>query len=304
MADLSDKDIYKLDETIFGQKFEFSDEKEKMEYFKQVFQDENFDPDTAINEQDNEKKKYIENKQKRDDYYKNNKDVVKRTMNGRQSSLNEGGKGRNIRQRFTPGMKSPSVIPLASSVKASSVVGTVGKVGASTALSGMGASTALAGMGALAASAAAVAGPIALGLAMVPMIKDMAREAEQEMNESLASSHASRERAEAKVSDLINSLETNTDEKNKQAIAKAKQLLDEVRKPNSFGKANHQGLDLLKQFDQMGMNLVASDMGALKPYKTDAAMVAGKKKYEVFDLCISYILNSTILHLSCFSFSY
>jgi len=213
LADLSDKDIYKLDETIFGQKFEFSDEKEKMEYFKQVFQDENFDPDTAINEQDNEKKKYIENKQKRDDYYKNNKDVVKRTMNGRQSSLNEGGKGRNIRQRFTPGMKSPSVIPLASSVKASSVVGTVGKVGASTALSGMGASTALAGMGALAASAAAVAGPIALGLAMVPMIKDMAREAEQEMNESLASSHASRERAEAKVSDLINSLETNTDEK-------------------------------------------------------------------------------------------
>lgn len=252
-------------------------------------------------EKKEKKKKYKKNKTKRDRFHKNDKNIAKKTMKGRQASLKEGRSGRKRGQRFKPGKKRPPVKPLTNAMKGGSVGRVVGKVGASTAAK-VGASTALSGMagaGALASSVAAMAAPIGLVLALAPMIKDLTSETEQAMTENIANSNASREQAVARVVDLLESVNLDdTSTTNKDNMEIVKQLLSEVQKPDTFGKNDHKGLELQKQLEEMGMRLVANDTSALMPYNTDAELVAG----EIIDIELFlyiFISCSTLNDFAC-----
>lgn len=93
----------------------------------------------------------------------------------------------------------------------------------------------------------------------------------------MAETAANRQNASAEVADLlarVSDISTESDAEKQQS--KAKELLDAVKRPDSFVFSKMQGMGLQRQLEAMGTEFTPSTMAALPPYQNDADLVAGE----------------------------
>jgi hypothetical protein len=142
-----------------------------------------------------------------------------------------------------------------------------------------------AGAGGLAAGAgglaAAAGGPVGIAVALAPAIIElgMAAVADTErrvLGEGIATSEARRTKISAEVTSLLSTVQALDTEENLASQQRiARDLLTRVSRPDSFAFSTMQGLGLQKQLEALGTSFGPTNMVALKPYESDAELVAG-----------------------------
>ncbi len=155
-----------------------------------------------------------------------------------------------------------------------------GKVGATASASVTGRGGLSVGGRAL-AGAGAAAGPVGVALALAPVIESLAKEVasdnERRVNENMAEAIADREKIQSEMLTLLESVRGLATEENMEDQQElAKDLLEQISKPESFAFSRLQGMGLQNQLQALSTNFGPSSMAALQPYQSDAELVAGK----------------------------
>ena len=149
--------------------------------------------------------------------------------------------------------------------------------GGAAAASAAGAGGLAAGAGGLAAAAG---GPVGIAVALAPAIIELGMAAvadtERRVGEGIAASEARRTKISAEVTSLLSTVQALDTEENLASQQRiARDLLTRVSRPDSFAFSTMQGLGLQKQLEALGTSFGPTNMAALKPYESDAELVAG-----------------------------
>lgn len=133
---------------------------------------------------------------------------------------------------------------------ATKVAGKAGIKAGGRALAGAG-GKALLGAGGKALLGAA-GGPVGAALAVAELAKEVAADNERRVNENMAEAIADREKIQSEVSNLLQSVEQlSTEEDVARQQALARDLLERVRRPDSFVLSKLQGMGLQNQLEAL-----------------------------------------------------
>ena len=143
-------------------------------------------------------------------------------------------------------------------------------------------------LGGLASMASAAAGPVAIALALAPVIEAIAGANERAMEKNLAEVRAGRDQASSEVQFLLASVDKLKNEENLEEREKiAGDMLNKVRNSRALTMSTPQGMALQQQLHALETVYSPTTMSAIRPYKSDAELVAGKS--SSFDV-LAYIL--------------
>jgi hypothetical protein len=183
-----------------------------------------------------------------------------------------------------------------------SLKGAAGKlVGKLSGLKG-GVAGAAKGAGGLAAAAggsagglAAAAGPLGVALAAIPVLQGIAAETQRAMERDLEETRGERETVAKEVQQLLDSVSNlSTIEDLKDREKAAKEMIDEVRNSEALRLSSPEGMALQRQLAALETNYSPTGMGALKPYSSDAELVAGEFIFILHFFVSCIIFNTRI----------
>lgn len=221
-------------------------------------------------------------------------DLKSRLMNARQTAMtmniqgliNKNGNRVNLGLDYThaKGFGVKGGISMSGGVKGAASVGRGVTALAGNAVKGAGMASAAGGLagaagtlGGLASMAAAAAGPVAIALALAPVIEEIAGANERAMEKDLAEVRAGRDQASSEVQFLLSSVDKLKNGENLEEREKiAEDMLNKVRNSRALTMSTPQGMALQQQLHALETVYSPTTMSAIRPYNTDAELVAGK----------------------------
>jgi len=154
---------------------------------------------------------------------------------------------------------------------------------AGPALAGLAPALAAAGpaLAGLAPALAGAAGPLSLALPvaleMIPVLQEFAAATQRAMEQDLEETRGERERVVNEVQQLLDSVSNlGTTDNLKEQEKAAQEMLDKVRNSNALKLSTPEGMALQRQLAALETNFSPTGMAALKPYSSDAELVAGE----------------------------
>ena len=227
---------------------------------------------------------------KEDDVKNNGRPVRRSPASRRRAGLSMRGKVRNMalqkaKSKTMRTMVSKAMTGVGEKVVPKAMMGVVQKTLTSAAAKGLLSAGAEGLMGAAGAGAAgmgasgllgAMGGPVGLAIAALPMLIQNGEAQKAMAQEMLDQNKASNESAVKQNRNLLQEVRPDLD--HSEADAAVKDAMASIQKDPSLQLSTLQGMGLQRLAEALAPDFSPSTMSAIKPYATDAALVAGKLK--------------------------